>query len=328
MRVLVAGAGIQGSFLAAELHRAGVDVILLGRGKRLSDIRKDGVRLSYYPSPEISVTHLPVISDISQQAPYDVILVTMQKQQAIAINRTVGKHGDRAVVTYLGNNGTGIADYREFLPPERIVLGFLGIGGVRADDYMQLLVPRPVRVYLGATSSQRTHNLEKVISLLESAQFRVEIPSSIDAWLKCHLAMILPLAGAIYAADCDNYRLARTPGLLRLIVRSLRESFAVLSELHYPILAKKLSIMTRIPEWLILPLLKKRLATKEAEIGLSGHAKAARAELQHLAGEFKIMIQHAKIPTPNLDYLTRFSDPMVPPVDEGVDHISLDGETS
>jgi HAMP domain-containing protein len=111
------------------------------------------------------------------------------------------------------------------------------------------------------------------------------------------------------------------------MVRSLRESFAVLNELHYPILPRRLAIMTSIPEWFTLPLLKKRLATKEAEIGLAGHAKAARPELQHLAGEFRTMVQQAKIPTPNLDYLTRFSDPTVPPVDEGIDRISLDSET-
>ena len=110
MRVLVCGAGIQGSFLAAAVHRAGVDVALLARGKRLDDIRQNGIRLSYYPSPEISITHLPVISDISERAPYDVILVAMQKRQAILISRTLGKHGGRAVVEYLGNNGTGIAD--------------------------------------------------------------------------------------------------------------------------------------------------------------------------------------------------------------------------
>lgn len=323
-RVLVCGAGIQGSFLAATLHRAGVDVVLLARGRRLDDIRQNGIRLSYYPSPEISVTHLPVISDISEQAPYDVILVTMQKQQAIAISWTLGKHTDSTTVAYLGNNGTGITDYQESVPPEQIILGFVGIGGLRTDNNMRLLVPNPVTAYLGTASRERTASLRKVISLFENTEFRVELPSSIDAWLKCHLAMILPLAGGIYAADCDNYRLARTPGLLRLLLRGLRESFAVLSELHYPVLPRRLVIVTRIPEWFSIRLFKKRLATKEAEIGLAGHAKAARAELRHLAGEFKIMMEQAKIATPNLEYLIRFSDPTVLPVDEGIDHISLD----
>jgi len=163
--------------------------------------------------------------------------------------------------------------------------------------------------------------------LFKGADFRLELPSSIDAWLKCHLAMILPLAGAIYAANCDNYRLACTPGLLRLIARGLRESFAVLRELHHPVLPRRLRIVTRIPERLTVRLLKKRLAGKEAEIGLAGHARAARAEVQHLAGEFKIMMEQAKIQTPHLDYLMRFLDPTVPLVNEGTDHISLDRQS-
>jgi len=122
MKVLVCGAGIQGSFLAATLHRAGVHTALLARGKRLDDIRENGIRLSFYPSHKIPVTHLPVISDIAERAPYEVILVTMQKQQAIAISPTVGKYAENAAVAYLGNNGTGVADYREFIPPSQIVL--------------------------------------------------------------------------------------------------------------------------------------------------------------------------------------------------------------
>jgi len=58
----------------------------------------------------------------SPNAPYEVILVTMQKQQAIAISPTVGKYAENAAVAYLGNNGTGVADYREFIPPSQIVL--------------------------------------------------------------------------------------------------------------------------------------------------------------------------------------------------------------
>jgi ketopantoate reductase len=45
MRVLVLGADVIGSFNAARLARGGADVTLLARGRRLADLRKQGVIL-------------------------------------------------------------------------------------------------------------------------------------------------------------------------------------------------------------------------------------------------------------------------------------------
>lgn len=48
MRVLIIGAGVIGSFNAARLKQAGVDTVLLARGRRLDDLREHGVVLEHY----------------------------------------------------------------------------------------------------------------------------------------------------------------------------------------------------------------------------------------------------------------------------------------
>jgi len=45
MNILIYGAGVQGSVIAARLHAGGHDVRLLARGKRLADLREHGVVL-------------------------------------------------------------------------------------------------------------------------------------------------------------------------------------------------------------------------------------------------------------------------------------------
>jgi 2-dehydropantoate 2-reductase len=42
-RILVIGAGVNGSICAAGLHSAGFDVTLLARGKRYEELREAGI---------------------------------------------------------------------------------------------------------------------------------------------------------------------------------------------------------------------------------------------------------------------------------------------
>ncbi len=78
MKVLVCGAGIQGSYLTSYLYLAGVDVCLLARGQKLQNLQEQGVRYQTYPSEEIKETQVPVVSETTED--YDIIFVTMQKQ--------------------------------------------------------------------------------------------------------------------------------------------------------------------------------------------------------------------------------------------------------
>ena len=61
MRILVYGAGVQGSVFAASLHRAGHEVKILARGQRLADIRKHGIVLEKLGTPGQQVTRVPVV---------------------------------------------------------------------------------------------------------------------------------------------------------------------------------------------------------------------------------------------------------------------------
>ena len=72
MRILVYGAGVQGSVFAASLHRAGHDAKILARGQRLADIRDHGIVLETLGTPGQQVTrgrrwsawNLPILSTL------------------------------------------------------------------------------------------------------------------------------------------------------------------------------------------------------------------------------------------------------------------------
>jgi 2-dehydropantoate 2-reductase len=316
---LVCGAGIQGSYLAAYLNLFGAEVYLLARGQKLQALQKRGVRYQSFPSQEIKETKIPVVSEIT--ADYDVIFVTMQKQQAISFSEDLTTRRGEATVVYLGNNGTATADYDRYVPTESILLGFLLMGGYRREDYIRVISAAPLGLVLGAPTPEAQSRLVEVVAFLEDYAIRVDVPSDIDAWLKSHLALILPLAGGVYGAGIDNFKLAKTPALLKLTAKGLKEAYKVVRKAGYPFLPRRLGLLAKLPERLLVSVLRRRMATESSEIAMAGHAGAARSEMQHLASEFQHLIAQSGVHTPNFDKLMQFLDPNVPVVEEGTENL-------
>jgi 2-dehydropantoate 2-reductase len=138
-----------------------------------------------------------------------------------------------------------------------------------------------------------------------------------DAWLKTHVALVSPIANAIYAAGGDNYRLARTRDAIVLMIRAMREGYTVLRANHIPITPAKLKIIEWIPEPLLVALLQLRLPTKSAELNLARHANHARDEMQQIADEFRVLARKAGVKTPAIDQLYGYLDPAVSILPEG-----------
>lgn len=62
MKILVYGAGVQGSVFAALLHRAGQNVKILARGQRLADNREQGILLESWAPLNVTITSAPYLT--------------------------------------------------------------------------------------------------------------------------------------------------------------------------------------------------------------------------------------------------------------------------
>ena len=183
---------------------------------------------------------------------------------------------------------------------------------------------RQARVTIGEVDGEKTPRVQRIAAAFQRAGFPVVISPDMDAWLKWHAALVLPLAGAIYAAGGDNYRLARTRDAVVLAVRAIREGFAALRNLGFPMAPRSLWPYAWLPEPLLVPLAQRYLDTTLAEIALTGHANAARDEMKAFADEFRDLCRTAGVPTPNWDRLYGYIDPTVPPLPEGSAKLGLD----
>lgn len=110
MRFVIYGAGAVGSVIGAELHRAGLDVILIARGDHLNAMQADGLR---YQTPQCDeILSIPAVGhprDIAFSAA-DVVLLTVKSQHSrVALDDLRAVAGDRVPVICCQN---GVANER------------------------------------------------------------------------------------------------------------------------------------------------------------------------------------------------------------------------
>ena len=82
MKILIYGAGVQGSYLAHVLVRGGNEVTILARGKRFEELKKDGIVIRHYLQLKTTVDKVNIISKLLPDDIYDLIFVVMQYQQS------------------------------------------------------------------------------------------------------------------------------------------------------------------------------------------------------------------------------------------------------
>ncbi len=135
--------------------------------------------------------------------------------------------------------------------------------------------------------------------------------------MKTHVALVSPIANAIYLADGDVYRLAETRDGMIMMIRAIREGFHVLEHLAVPIVPRRLKILRYIPESILIAILRTILKSPKAELVLAQHARSARDEMRQLGLDFQQLVMNAKVPTLNIDNLMRYVDVHVEPLPVG-----------
>jgi 2-dehydropantoate 2-reductase len=322
VKILVYGTGPLGSLFAARLQEGGNDVSILARGQRLADLREHGIVLADFKTKQRTVTRVNVVEELAPDDAYDLVLVIMRKNHALQILPVLAANEHTPNVLFLMNNAAGPGELVEALGRERVLIGFPNSAGYREGHVVHCLAGTeegPALVPFGEVDGHITARTQRVARILESAPgFGAEIRTDMDAWLKYHVALLMPsLAPALYAAGTDNYRLAHTRDLVVLTIRAIREGFRVLRALGLSVTPSKYRIFEWVPEPILVLVLQRLLANEMMEIAMVRHANAARDEVKHLADEFMTLARATSVPTPTIDRLYPHLDPDTPLVPEG-----------
>lgn len=126
-RILVIGAGVNGSVCAASLSNAGINVTVLARGQRYEELRSEGIIIENSLTHERSTTKVPVINALEPGDIYDYILVIIRQDQIAALMPILARNRSSNIV-FMANNLLGAEAYAA-IEKERIMLGFVFAGG-------------------------------------------------------------------------------------------------------------------------------------------------------------------------------------------------------
>lgn len=302
MRFLVYGAGNIGSLYAARLAQSSHDVAILARGTRLEQIRRQGIELEDGVSGQRSKTPVEVVDRLDPDDAYDVVLVILPKHRIAEVLPALAANEGTPSIMFFGNNAAGPDAMIDAIGRDRVLLGFPGAAAVCQNGTIRYVITseREQPTTIGELDGSSSPRIVAIASALRAAGFPVSVCTNMDAWLKTHVAKILPTVCALYRAGGEPEKLASNDAALRLMVRSIGESFQVLRANGVRITPGNHRVLQWLPEWLLVFLMRSMLKGETTAIKF-GHAKQGRAEWQGLADEFRSLIERARIPTPSID---------------------------
>lgn len=308
-RVLVVGAGVNGSICAVALFNAGVDVTILARGKHYEEIREGGIVIEDPFKKTRSLTRVPVINCLDAQDCYDYILVIVRKNQVAGLLPVLASNRSPNVV-FMVNNPSGPAEFCEVLGQERVMLGFVFGAGKREGSVIRAmasvgtssnLVGRLWPSPFGEVDGTITLRLTRLVHLLRRAGLPAKISRNVTDYLATHAALVAPLAGFIMQRGYDRSSLARyTNDDLCLLVEALREVLEVLSAVGIPVTPGSIAVLKIIPRFLLVAGLRVLLPSKFMEVGGLYHVSQAPDEMRQLGLELMALVEKSGLPAPAL----------------------------
>jgi 2-dehydropantoate 2-reductase len=301
MKVLLIGAGVIGSFNAARLARAHVDVKLLARGKRLAELQEHGVILENWRTGEQSTTAVPLVERIKPEDRYDVAVVIVRRSQVGSVLPLLAAAPDIPSCLFLGNNLAGSTDMAEALGAGRVLTGMVNAGGERDKQVVRYLFTRRLPLLFGERDGVTRTRTRAIAETFCNAGLPARVVTNPEAYQKTHGAGLPAFAGALYSAGGNVRRLARQPDLLHLFVTGYREALRAIEADGTAIKPALTRAMMWVPEAIISAGLRRFLGTRLAVVGGQAHALAAVDEMRELADELRNILQRTGTPSPATD---------------------------
>ena len=328
MKILVFGAGPLGSLMAVRLHEAGHDVTMLARNQRLADIREHGIVIHEDGAEEPEVARVKTVEAFGSDDEYDLVMIVMRKNQADQIVETLGTNKRVPTFLFMTNCAEGPRRYADALGAERVMFGFPLPGGHRDGHVVEVVPVNEQHVWtlpVGETDGRITERTRTVAKVLGSMRgYKVQIRRDMDAWLRHHVALLMPaFAPALYAAGISMKRMGRTRDLNVLAVRGMREAVRGLRKAGVPISPRAFKLLFVIPEPLLVALFARAMTAEKNRASIEGHPKNAREELRYLTEELLGFLKKQGIDTPVCDSLFAYYDPQTPLMPDGSRAIPL-----
>jgi 2-dehydropantoate 2-reductase len=296
-RLLVIGAGVNGSAVAAGLYNGGIDVTVLARGKRFQELRDEGIVIENPFNNKRSVTRVPVIDLLDPRVSYDFVLVIVRKNQALDLLPLLTQNRSPNIV-FMGNNLSGPDEFIKALGKERVMMGAVYAAGRREGSLIRAMVTTSVAAPFGEVDGTITPRLGRLIGILRRAGFKAQFSRQIVDFQTTHAVGVALIGKLVLKYGCEVRALARSTDDLKLFVEARHEAHRVLRTLGRRIIPWSEVAIGIVPSFLQVASLRALLNSKLGEVGLAYHVSQAPDEVRQLALELQALVNRAGIPVP------------------------------
>lgn len=306
MDVLVYGAGVIGCYLTHVLCRAGSDVTLLARGGWRSVLETEGLTIRHHLQRKTTTDHPRVTGQLDRSHHYDAVFCVMSYHQVGAVLDDLAA-ADADAVILVGNNLSALEMERAVRarsgPEKQILFAFQLTAGKREAKYAVCERAGAGTMDIGFLEAPAPEGLRrKVERLFQGTGYRLRWHDSMESFLKCHAAAILPLGYLAYGAGCD---FGRTTGeqRRRSMAASL-EGYELLLRLGYTVVPEGDDRYYRPgPQRLVMrALLFLMSKTAIGELVAAAHCRHAVAEMEAIDAAWTGLRQRLPdFPMPNWD---------------------------
>lgn len=280
MRVLIYGAGVIGSIYAVYLSRSGCEVSVFARGRRLEELRENG--LLYREGKRIRKATVNILDNLESDDQYDYIFLTVRAGQVTHALEQLKDNISPTIMTMV-NSLDSYDDWESICGKGRILPAFPGAGGSIRDGILDAgLTPRLIQpTTFGEIDGSRTERIEILKRTLTHAGIPCQIVPDMHAWQICHLAMVVPLADAYYMVE-DPKLVHKNKAVMRKTAQALHDNFVNLKARGDAISPPKLNLFQLCPIGLMAWVLPFVYNSEFGDRFMYQHAIKAKEEMAQL----------------------------------------------
>ncbi|WAS98009.1 ketopantoate reductase family protein [Nannocystis punicea] len=232
MRIAVIGPGGIGSTFALQLARAGHEVTVVARTKRLAQLQRDGAIVT--AKGERAAVRVSAALDPGEA--YDLVLVTVLASQVDAVLPALAASAAKSVM-FMFNTFEPLTRLREAVGAERFAFGFPAIlASVDEGVLTTQIVSRPMRTPV----TER-----RWAELFTAAGIPSVVEADMESWLRTHAAFVAPVM--VLAGHSYQRKAGASWAEVMQYARALQEGFGLVRRLGNAIIPGPMVATDRMP---------------------------------------------------------------------------------
>ena len=233
MQIAIVGTGAIGSTFAFHLARAGHDVTVIARGKRLEELSRDGAIVLV--TGERAAVHAK--GELDATTPWDLVLVTVRPAQLDAVLPAVSASSAKTIM-FMFNTFEPLDGLRDAVGADRFAFGFPAIIAALPEGKLkrEILTRGQITTVGDATWAK----------VFGDAGIRTVVHDDMHGWLRSHAAFIVPImAAAAYVARRGGKGIAWSEA--RACARAMAEGYRLVRDLGNELTPANVVTISRIP---------------------------------------------------------------------------------